>query len=143
MLLQGDITAYGYSNHGALDAPRQAIAPDRWRDLELDAQNSTASSPGLEITQILIFPAKDGRRSPAGPAGRSYSVAALRKWYIDRIDTFRAGDRMPSREMDYADANDAFDGQISRRDIEALRRELAPSAWKRRGRRPRSQSDSG
>ncbi|MER8441499.1 hypothetical protein NKH36_34290, partial [Mesorhizobium sp. M1312] len=85
-LRRGELVAYGYSNQAPLDAPRRLIAAERWQELELDAKSSTASGPGIEVTQLRIYlPGSAGRRRP-DPARKSHSPSALRKWYVERLE---------------------------------------------------------
>lgn len=137
-LLRGELVAYGFSNQAPLDAPRRSIAAERWLDLELGAKSSTASGPGIEVTQLLIYePGRQG--SPeARSSSKRYSTAELREWYADRILGCHREGRRPSREDDYREANARFEGVIPKRAVESLRRELAPDSWRRKGRRPKS-----
>lgn len=135
-LLRGELIAYGFSNQAPLDAPRRPIAAERWHDLVIDVRNSTASGPGIEITQIRIH--RPGAAVSLEASGKRYSPVALRQWYIDRIRTCDQAGRMPSREDDYQEANARFDGTVPKRAVESLRRELAPEKWTRKGRRTTS-----
>ncbi|QDY99051.1 hypothetical protein FQ775_00950 [Nitratireductor mangrovi] len=139
-LLRGEVIARGYSSQAPLDAPRQAIRADRWRDLEIDIRRATASGPGVEVTQILIFPAHVEAGDEKDRA-KGFSSSALRKWYNNRVEQCASSGRQPSREEDHQEANEAFHGAIPKRAVEALRRELAPEAWKRKGRRPKKSGD--
>jgi hypothetical protein len=131
----GEVSASGFTNHSALDAPRRPIAPERWVDLDLNVRESAASGPGIEVTQILIFPR---RRSATEPlSSPRHSPAAVRKWYQRHVKDYQAAGRIPSRDDDYADANREFGGGVGRRAVQSLRRELAPDSWTRPGRRKR------
>lgn len=135
----GELLAYGFSNLAPLDAGRRLILAERWQDLVLNLRESAASGPGIEITQILIFPGKKTEADNAKSSRRVFSDAALRRWYLDRIDTCAADQRRPSREDDYREANAEFKGNVPKRTVEAVRRELAPAHWTRKG-RPRRPS---
>ena len=139
-LIRGEVVARGYSNQSPIDGPKQTIAPERWHDLELILGDSAASGPGLEITQVQIFPATNDQTRVSTPQSKGPASAALRRWYVKRVEACRKSGRMPTREDDYREANEAFPGNVPRRRIEALRRELAPSSWTRKGRRPVSSS---
>lgn len=65
---------------------------------------------------------------------RVFSATAIRKWYVDRVSEYERSGRRSSREDDYREANEAFGGNIPKRQVEALRRELAPHGWTRQGR---------
>lgn len=133
-LIDGELTAYGFSNQAPLDSPRRPIAPERWRDLDPDLKRSTASGPGIEVTQILVFRTNAEPVSPAQQI-KGYSEAELRRWYVNRIDEHNKLGEPPSRTEDYQAAKTAFGAGVGRRAVESLRRELAPDAWTRRGRR--------
>jgi hypothetical protein len=133
MLASGELIAKGFSNQTPLDGDRRHVNRERWLDLDLDLKESIATGPGIAITQILIFAASGPKADePAKPA--AFSAAALRRWYLDRIAACDAEGRQPSREDDYRDANAAF-GRVPKRQVEAIRRELAPEAWTKKGRR--------
>jgi len=133
-LADGSLVATGFSNQGSLDAGRRPIAQERWQDLELRMKESSASGPGVEVTQLLIYPA-DQLRLPEPSSARRHSSAELRNWYLERVRSM--GNAAPSREDDHRDANARFGGGVPKRAVEALRRELAPESWTRKGRRPR------
>lgn len=133
-LRRGELVAFGHSNLAPLDAPRHEIRPERWEDLELDLEASSASGPGIEITQILIFPSQLVPPEVEDGAARAFSAAALRRWYRERVKTCRKSGRRPSREEDHRDANEDFEANVPKRAVEDLRRELAPRHWTQGGR---------
>jgi|SRR5690606_36136062 len=138
-LLRGDVVAFGYSSQLPLDAPRRPIRDDRWKDFEFDVRQSSASGPGVEITQILIRSASHATVPEPGPKN-IYSAGELRRWYLRRVEECARSGRRPSREEDHREANAAMKAHVSKRTVEELRRELAPDSWKRRGRPRRGRS---
>ena len=133
-LQRGDVVAFGYSSQSPLDAPRRPIRADRWKEFQFDVRRSSASGPGLEVTQILIKTMLETTEVVTSPK-TAYSAADLRRWYVKRLEECAHDGRRPSREDDHKDANSAMKAHVSKRVVEALRRELAPDSWKRRGRR--------
>lgn len=140
MLRSGKLVAKGFSHSSALDAPRQAIDPERWDHLELDLRNSTAVGGGSEIVSILIFDPNLKPKSPRASAAR-VSPDQLRRWYVNRVKEWQGHVRHPSRAEDVAAAKAEF-GQdmVTNRQVWPLRDELAPDSWKRKT-RPRNTSD--
>ncbi|MFN6953783.1 MAG: hypothetical protein ACK4PG_03195 [Acetobacteraceae bacterium] len=65
-----------------------------------------------------------------------HSISALRAWYLLRVGTWPASHPPPSEADDIAAAGAHFRRHIPRDSFRAIRRELAPEAWKRPG--PRS-----
>lgn len=133
-LRDGKLQARGFSNTAPLDSPRQLIAPERWKDLTLDIKESSAEGPGLVVTQILITRPQTTRakvRTSIRPAAE-----ALRKWYAAWIDSSVARGKTPTRDEDYLAARKRFGDSVTREPLRILRQELAPEAWKKKGRRP-------
>ncbi len=143
-LKDGDLQARGFSSNAALDSSRQSIAPERWKDLDLDVKTSTATSPNLTITQILIF--RPLQQPPEMPAKRSIGRTPpdqVRVWYLKWLATNVARGTGPKRKNDEAAARAVFGDKVTRDTIRALRRELAPASWTKRGRRPMSPKREG
>ncbi|WP_210526928.1 hypothetical protein [Rubellimicrobium arenae] len=134
-LLAGELEARGYSSHSSLDGPRVVIGADRWRDLTLDIRHSSATGPGLAITQILIFLMKDDQPPVASPKRKAYPAKLLREWYCNYVKECQSSGRIPSRDDDLRDARAAFGEGVPRQAVRELRIQYAPSPWKRRGRR--------
>lgn len=66
-----------------------------------------------------------------------FSQAELETWYRDRVREYVAKGEIPSREQDWSDACDRFGKDIPRSRVRALRNELSPPDWQKRGRRPK------
>jgi len=67
-----------------------------------------------------------------------YSLATLRSWYILRRGSWPATAPPPSEPEDIAAASSHFGVKIPRDPFRAIRREMAPAAWKKPGpRKPR------
>lgn len=70
---------------------------------------------------------------------RRPSDAAVTDWYKERVANWPANRAPPSIRDDWTEAKNDWDAsstEPSRDQIEAVRRQLAPPEWKRRGRRP-------
>lgn len=132
-LKTGELRARGFANHAALDAPRQEIHKDRWGDLELNVWASRARGSGYEISRILVFDAQPSS-AEGRPGKKQYSSAALRAWYIERVKRLVAANKKSARNEDYMDAKADFAGRVTKRPVEALRKELAPESWRKGGR---------
>ena len=57
-LQSGELVARGYVKPAKIDDHHAAIAPDKWGFLEPDFRDSTASGGGLEIVDVLVYPAE-------------------------------------------------------------------------------------
>lgn len=136
MLIDGDLVGRGFLSSDALDAERRIIVADRWQGLSIDVLSSTATGTGQTIVNLLILdPALEAR--PRGRGTRpSFSPAAVRRWYANRVEDCRASGREPSRDDDFREANAAGLGTVPRDILRDLRREFAPGAWTRKGKRP-------
>lgn len=67
-----------------------------------------------------------------------YSMATLRSWYILRRGSWPSTELPPSEAEDLAAASLHFGVKVSRDPFRAIRREMAPAAWKKSGpRKPR------
>lgn len=127
-LLAGDLVATGYADNRIEEAARP-IASDRWRTLKPDFEASTAASPGLVISGILVF-----KERPEQPAPKRVAPAALRRWYLGWVSDKVAAGLRPSRDEDWKAACAALATKVPREQVRALRRELAPLAWQHPGR---------
>jgi len=134
MLRRGEVIATGYSRHSPLDMPATTIIPDRWRLLEPDFTNSSASGPGGDIAGVLIFE-RSKPRSQNLLAPTAFSPARLREWYTRYISTNEESGTSPSRNEDLAAARALFGNKIPRSALRQLRKDLAPKAWTQHGRR--------
>lgn len=130
-LATGDLHATGYGANSGIDERAQAIPSERWRTLKADIDTSQATSPGLEISGVLVFerPEMSGatQKKPAA------SQARVRAWYRTRVREAVDAGLQHTREEDEAAARLQF-GFSPRSLLRDLRRELAPQAWQRSGR---------
>jgi hypothetical protein len=85
--------------------------------------------PEGSLAKCLSGPEPGPKRS--GPILRS----DIQRWYRDRIREIEASGSIPSRDDDWEAAREQFEKPISRDEIPRLRNELAPSHWKKGGRR--------
>jgi hypothetical protein len=69
-----------------------------------------------------------------------FSSRDLEEWYKTYLAKMSASGLMPSREDDVKAASEHFKTPIPREKIRALRRKLAPDAWRKPGQRPRPKS---
>lgn len=133
-LLAGTLFATGYAEKAALDENASKILPDRWRTLTPDFTTSSATAPGLNVTGILVF---DPQKNSAdlSKVARGFSQAELKRWYKQWIAECGAAGRSPSRDEDWTEARRVFERPVPRDALRLLRREMAPSSWRSRGRR--------
>jgi hypothetical protein len=137
-LSDGELIATGFSDKQALDRPPARILPARWRTFELDMLSSAASSPGLNVTGILVFDPALLAQKALEARGSVFSQALARQWYVRRVSEHLQAGHIPSREQDYHDAQAHFGKRITREILRKLRKEIAPEDWVRRGRRKRA-----
>jgi hypothetical protein len=137
MLRRGEVIATGYSHNSSLDMPATTIIPDRWRLLEPNFTDSSASGPGGEIAGILVF-ARPKPKSQNLTTLTAFSSAKLREWYTRYVATNEENRTFPSRDDDLAAAKARFGNKIPRSALRQLRKELAPKTWTQRGRRKTS-----
>lgn len=140
-LLAGDLQARGFNSAAPLDSERQLIAAERWRDLTLNVKESTAVGPGLAVTQILI--AEQASSSPNKRTNLRATTNELRKWYIAWIAQNEAEGLIPTRNEDFSAVKAKFGDKITSIKTRALRRELAPAKWTRKGRRTGIKNQKG
>ena len=133
-LREGRLVAKGYNSNAPIDAPRQAIPVDRWKDLKLDMKQSIATGSGIVVTQLLVFDPRREKPEPARWRAR-VSPAALRAWYLEWIGRCEAERKIPTREDDFSEAKMKFADAVTRQHLRELRRELGPESWKKKGRR--------
>jgi hypothetical protein len=132
--------ATGFDLGDGMLAPRIRVPADRWRVLKPDIANNTASAHGRQqLADILVFRPEDapGDVTPTHAAANGphrYSLEALRAWYLLRRKTWPPNRPFPSEAEDWADAKAYFD-DVPRATIRAVRRDLAPSGWRKPGQR--------
>lgn len=94
----------------------------------------------ISLEDLATWAKRKKFKLPKFLAGRAKSTVkqpsktALESWYIDRVEAFEAVGEIPSREGDIKAAQERF-GTVSHRLVQACRRDLAPSDWKKKGRR--------
>lgn len=71
-----------------------------------------------------------------------FSSKDLEEWYKTYLAAMKAAGLAPSREDDVKAASEHCKTPIPREKIRALRRKLAPDAWRKSGRRPSPKSGS-
>lgn len=130
-LATGALYATGYNAHSGLDERAHTIAPDRWRTLKADTDTSHASSPGLDVSGILVF--KQRRKVAIAPAKPVASRSRIQNWYTKRVSDAEAAGLRYTRAEDEAASRHEF-GIAPRSLLRELRRDLAPQDWLRRGR---------
>lgn len=142
-LTAGKLFATGYSDSAPLDQPATRILADRWRTIEPDFDQSAASARGLVVTGILVFsPQFALSADEKKEARRGFSQAELRRWYQKWVELNQEEGHTPSREVDRQAAAAEFGRPIPREVVRRLRRELAPEAWVRQGRRKNPKAGS-
>jgi hypothetical protein len=131
--------------------PRIEVAAESWQYLCPHFADDTARD-GLGA--VVLFQVRVAEAAPAQvslaqdampPAVMAptdpkpvYSLATLRSWYILRRGSWPATAPPPSEPEDIAAASSHFGVKIPRDPFRAIRREMAPAAWKKPGpRKPR------
>jgi hypothetical protein len=136
MLMSDAVFATGYASHSPLDMPATRVVADRWRLLEPNFDDSTAKGSNLDISGILVF---DSSRPAQAPVlSKTFSAAKLREWYRRWVSSNEQTGHLPSRLEDLQSARQGLGEGIPRSALRLLRRELAPSSWKKFGRRKSS-----
>ena len=97
----------GYDNRARLDAPAAEIYWARWSTLNIDWNNSRASAPGLEITNICIFEAH-AACSEAAPLARRFSERQVKEWFLEWVQVCEKRGNIPSRGEDLTAARAKF-----------------------------------
>ncbi len=122
-------------------APRTVIAPAGGqhapnmlvsREDLLELANAIGTEP-----PFLFLSFGKAAQSRAQPRPRTYSKAALKAWYRQRVEQWPADKTPPSREQDWQAAKEQGFPNVPRKAVRELRNELAPSAWSQKGGRPR------
>jgi hypothetical protein len=141
-LRRGELTATGYDTRAAIDAQRVVIPRDRWRTLEPDFEQSAARAGHLAVVGILVF--EGWPEEPRRPDRRTGKVAlgGLPEWYRAWIRENDERGFIPTREDDLKAARKALGPGVPRDVLREVRAELAPLAWRQRGRR-RSAGENG
>ncbi len=153
-LQQGELMATAREHPTAAPV---AIAPGIWATLSPHFEDNTCrdgfGAVVLYDARITIAEPEEGRAAepesapeapvPMGSVTRAeptpvYSLVALRSWYRLRAASWPASQPPPSEADDLAAATMHFNVAIPRDRFRAIRRELAPDAWKKPGpRQPR------
>ncbi|PVE25802.1 hypothetical protein DC522_03240 [Microvirga sp. KLBC 81] len=135
-LQSGKLRASGFTVTGNIDAGALSIAPELWRTLQADFAKSEATGPGgLVIFGIRVFQSGAEQEDPTAP--RAFSRARAKQWYKDWITRCEQSGDTPSRDKDWEAAKKEV-GEITREEVRALRRELAPPHWTSFGRRKKA-----
>ena len=126
--------------------PRIEVAPDAWQYLSPHFADDTARDGlgAVVLFQVRVAEAAPGQVSlpqdampPAVTANADprpvYSVGTLRAWYMLRRSSWPATEQPPSEADDLAAASQHFGVKVSRDPFRAIRREMAPAAWKKSG----------
>jgi hypothetical protein len=126
--------------------PRIAVAAEAWQYLYPHFADDTArdglgavvlfqvriaeaAPPQASLAQDAIPPAVTVHADPK-PV---YSLSTLRAWYLLRRSSWPATEQPPSEADDLAAASQHFGVKVSRDPFRAIRREMAPAAWKKSG----------
>lgn len=137
-----ELWATGFCSNSALDGPAARIHRERWPILIPDYSDHSASAAGITIFGILVFQ----RSHQSGFQKRSsavFSAARVKEWYTNWIRKNEEQYNIPSRDADFLAAKAQFGDNVSRAALRRLRNEIAPSSWKKKGRRPRHSAQSG
>jgi hypothetical protein len=142
-LLRGDLVATARERP---TGPRIIVAGESWQYLCPHFADDTARD-GLGA--VVLFQVRIAEAAPAQvsvapdatpPAATVhadpkpvYSMATLRSWYILRRGSWPSTELPPSEADDLAAASQHFGVKVSRDPFRAIRREMAPAAWKKSG----------
>ena len=126
--------------------PRIEVAAEAWQYLSPHFAEDTARDGlgAVVLFQVRIAEAAPEQVSlaqdampPAVTAHADpkpvYSVSTLRAWYMLRRSSWPATEQPPSEADDLAAASQHFGVKVSRDPFRAIRREMAPAAWKKSG----------
>lgn len=69
----------------------------------------------------------------AQPRKLRYDSLALGAWYLLRVKKWPSGQRGPTEDQDWKDAQAAFVGHVPRGEIRKIRKEKAPENWRKSG----------
>lgn len=137
--------------------PVEIIDPAEFVCLELDGVDAVDPRTGEPVFFDLLVCAReliegkseDSYRSEFSSASRNRDIGAeakkhppsvsdrnLRSWYEERVAELIAGGGTPSGQADWEEAKRQFSGRATRSRVRELRDQLAPSEWKKQGRRP-------
>jgi hypothetical protein len=141
----------------APNLPIEIIDPAEFVSLELDGVNAVDPRTGEPVFYDLLVCARELIEGKSEDASRSDFSSApckraiggestkrpppvsdrdLRSWYEERVTELIAGGGAPSGQADWEAAKRQFSGWITRSRVRELRDQLAPSEWKKQGRRP-------
>lgn len=122
------------------DDPIRAVPTDRLRGTATVWTDIKIESDGILAVWKAAPDAQYGRRGPRPPQATKATVLPvsekdLRDWYVSRVEDPALVAERPSVEADWLAAKVAFPDRVTRARVRALREELAPVAWARRGRK--------
>jgi len=142
-LLRGELVAMARERP---TGPRITVAAEAWQYVCPHFADDTARDGmgAVVLFQVRIAEAAPSQVSQAQdvmpPAVKAqgdpkpvYSLGTLRAWYILRRSCWPATELPPSEAEDIAAATLHFGVKVSRDPFRAIRREMAPAAWKKSG----------
>lgn len=130
-----ELVATGYDSRDGILGKRIEIPAERWPAFELNCEMSFAILHGIRITEILVSEAVERPAIDRRP--NSFSKAVVEEWYVDRVRKLEAAGEKSTQAEDERAARDKFGSKGSSREfVRKLRREHAPEAWSKRGRKP-------
>jgi hypothetical protein len=142
-LLRGEVVATARERP---TGPRIEVAADAWQYLCPHFADDTARDGmgAVVLFQVRVAEAAPAQASLAKDAMPPaitvhadpkpvYSLSTLRAWYMLRRSSWPATELPPSEADDLAAASQHFGVNVSRDPFRAIRREMAPAAWKKSG----------
>ena len=136
-LRSGELVGTGYVKPVNLADSRMAIPSDKWRFLEPDFRDSTASGAGMEIVSILVCRADHVDEAPTKPTIAAETTC--RQWIERKAET---GEKPANRKSLYDEARTEIGPALSKRAFTRAWATAAPDDWKRPGKKSTRRIDS-
>jgi hypothetical protein len=134
-MLARAIEAGNLEAHHSNPAPRTikvAAVGQHAPDMIVARNDLEALANAIGESPLFLFPDTD---APSKVSSGRYSLAAVTKWYRERVASWPPSRKPPTREQDWEDAKrEAFPG-VTQAAVYGCRRNYAPESWTSKGRR--------
>jgi hypothetical protein len=138
-LYSGKLIAEGIAPGSPIGKGRERIAPERWGAVSINWDSCEMGPAGTENTNIIIYRSEsvstEGRRPP--PANELRVDEWVKEWIAELQSIGKQG----SEESVWRAAQEHFKGAERRNTVLASYRKLAPTEWKKQGRRRRKPAE--
>jgi len=103
------------------------------RNLPEEPQTTHQASYPSQLDSNEPSPSSPLTEGPASARRLSYSLEALRGWFVLRVHSWPKETAYPTEADDLIAARATFEGEIPRRGFRTIRREKTPASWRKPG----------